>query len=162
MAEDKSGDTALEKAEGNGNDDIAKLLLLHEIKVIIGRRIKQKENLLESERGSIDDIMCGLNRIGEQTAKITKSAFIEVMTTSIPNKSRFNDFMMSLCHKFIGIDQFEESELFKAIIGISDDIIKNGNGKDWVWFKETMILSNVKCKCMRICEYSSQLHHRFG
>jgi len=150
-AKDKYGQTPLNLANEYGKHDVAQLLMLSEIKGNIGERIKEKAKILNRERGCIENIQNGLKRIGEQTAKIWKDTTIEMMTNSIQNKECFDDIFLSLCYEFIGFADFEKSELFKAIIATSDDVIKNGNKTNWFWFKEVMLASNVMFECILFC-----------
>merc|ERR1712228_696414 len=107
--EGKWGDTALYWAEGNYNLDIAQLLRLSEIKGNIGERIKEKAEILNRERGCIENIQNGLKRIGKETAKIWKDTTIEMITNCIQNKQCFDDIFLSLCYEFIGFADFEKS-----------------------------------------------------
>merc|ERR1712228_551528 len=138
QARDKYGQTPLNLANEYGKHDVAQLLMLSEIKGNIGERIKEKAKILNKERGCIENIKNGLTRIGEQTAKIWKDATIEMITNCIQNKQCFDDIFLSLCYEFIqppngyeynsedGVIEvlisadFEQSELFKAIIATSD------------------------------------------
>lgn len=143
--------TALDYANFEGKHDIAQLLMLSEIEGNIGERIKEKAKILNRERGNMQNIINGLERIGKQTAKMWKDTTIEMMTNCIQNKECFDDIFLSLCYEFIGFADFEKSELFKAIIATSDDVIKNGNKTNWFWFKEVMLASNVMFECILFC-----------
>merc|ERR1712228_655694 len=106
--------TSLKVAEMYNKHDIAQLLRLSEIKGNIGERIKEKAEILNRERGCIENIQNGLKRIGKETAKIWKDTTIEMITNCIQNKQCFDDIFLSLCYEFIGSADFEKSELFKT------------------------------------------------
>ena len=137
----------LDESRHMGNYDIAQLLLLSEFKGNIGDRLKERASSLNRERGIIENVTKELTRIGEQSSAIFMKIMMEIITSSMQNKCCYDDIMLSLCHKYIGADEFEESELFKAITKASNDTIQNGNKKDWYWFKEILLKSNVKSMC---------------
>eukprot|EP01084_Bolivina_argentea_P300482 518135_1 len=139
------GKTALDIAIEEGAADTEQLLRFAETGANAGDRIKDIAFILNKQRGINENILNELSLIGKQNKELFENTLMEIMINIICKRLAFSDQLLNYCINSIcekNNDLFE-SELWLQINKTCNEIIKNGNKRDWFWLKEYIVKSTI-------------------
>ena len=139
--------TALGEARDNKQHHIEQLLNFKLLKANnIGQKINNISNNIDKQNGIINNILNGLSLIGKQSEELFNKILMEVMINIINNKSVFSDDLLNLCWKIAEKENNGDplkSELWQSLESVCSAIITGKNKRDWYWFKNYLLPSNV-------------------
>eukprot|EP01083_Nonionella_stella_P094043 263768_1 len=145
---DYYGKTALDKARLHSYFHIEQLLLFKSMKANVGNRVRHTSNTIKRQKAITQNITNVLqNKYDVITRDFFQDTIIDIMSQIIKQKLAFSDDLLSLCwtlvcHNDTNTDPFQ-SELWRIIASTCEDVIKNGNKRDWDWFKTYVVSSSV-------------------
>eukprot|EP01084_Bolivina_argentea_P070308 127823_1 len=149
---DKWKDTALDIARDNGYYNIEQLLLFAKLHLNVGTEIKNTAQTIHEQNGIIENIVNGLQLIGQQSKDLFEKILLELMTNLINEKLIFSDNLLNVCWNIICRDDKDplSSDLWKIISTQCKNIIENGNQRDWFWLKKCLLTSTIWFKDISI------------
>ena len=137
--------TALDLSRIVGWYNIERLLLFAALKADAGNEIRMTAGTMHKQNGIIDNILTELSLIGKQSKDLFEKILLELMINIINKRSAFSDNLLNLCWKIISRDGKDplDSELWDALKTQCNQVIQNGNKRDWYWLKTCVIPSTV-------------------
>ena len=142
----EKGNTAMDRAKAGAWTHVEQLLLFHKLNANVSDKVENISFNINKQNGIISNIINELNTFSNQSeVEIFKKLLVSILCTIINNKLSFSDDLLNLAWAFECENEKNPflSKLWNVILTASNDIIQNGNKKDWYWFKNFILSSNV-------------------
>ena len=146
---DRFGDTALDIARNQSWYHCEQLLLFSKLNANVSDHVQNIAFNMNKQNGIIENIICEINNIIKDENK--KNKFINTLTKILSNmigkKLSFSDDLLNLCWVYNkrnnNNNDNDTNDLWQTLMKTCNDIIENGNKKDWYYFKTFILPSKV-------------------
>ena len=151
--ENRFGNTAIDYARGSAWHHCEQLLLFSKLNANVSDDVQNIAFNMNKQNGIIDNVINELNNVIKD--KNEQNKFMATLTRIICNiitkKLSFSDDLLNLCwiYNNTGTSKHNENysnkrnNLWIALMNTCNDIIENGNKKDWYYFQTFILASNV-------------------
>ena len=156
---DRFGKTAIDQARQGAWYHCEELLLFNQLGANVSDRVQNTAFSMNKQNGITENIINEMNNVIKD--KNEKDKFVQTLTKILTNiikkKLSFSDDLLNLCwiygcnNSSNGGNSTMSDDLSQTLLDTCNNIIANGNEKDWYYFKTFILASNV-CVCVYVCD----------
>ena len=150
---DDFGRTAIDRARDGAWYHCEELLLFSQLSANVSDRVQNTAFSMNKQNGIVENIINEMNNVIKDTNE--KDKFVQTLTKilcNIINKTlSFSDDLLNLCWIYgcNSCNSTMSDDLSQTLLSTCNNIIVNGNKKDWHYFKTFILASNVCTVCCK-------------
>ena len=146
---DNFGKTPIDHARDGAWYHCEELLLFSKLNANVSDRVQNIAFNMNKQNGIIENIINEMNDIIKDKNK--RDQFMQILTSImcsiVKKKLSFCDDLLNLCWIYDFTYNNSKSDLWSSLLNTCNDIVQNGNKKDWYYFQTFILASNV-CLCL--------------